>query len=177
MNNKIPTAEFGNQLENAYLCIMERKEYESIHRWIRKNYGKASRCEHCNTTTAKRYDWALIQKCEYSKNREVFIELCRSCHVKYDFTKERGKKISQSQLGEKNNFFGKKFTEEMKQKQRDKKVAKAVIAYNVETKESIPFQSIADCWKTLDLKKSNIIAYLKGRYNGQTYKGWQFTYC
>lgn len=85
--------------------------------------------------------------------------------------------ISKAQKGESNNFYGKHFTEEMKEKQRLKKISKPVKAFNVITSEEIIFKSIADCWKQLDLKKSNIIAYLKGRYNGKTYKGWQFTYC
>ena len=177
MENKIPTAEFVIQLKINYFCDMERKEYLSIHKWIRDNYGKASKCEHCNTTSAKRYDWGLIENYEYSRDRSVFMELCRSCHVKYDFTKERSDKISKSQTGEKNNFYGKSFTEDMKEKQRAKKVSKQVRAFNITTSEEIIFVSIADCWKQLNLKKSNIIAYLKGRYNGKTYKGWQFTYC
>lgn len=156
---------------------MERNEYLSIHKWIRDNYGKASKCEHCNTSNAKRYDWALKKGCEYSKDRTVFMELCRSCHVKYDFTKERSEKISKSQLGENNNFYGRNYTEEMKEKQRLKKISKPVKAFNINTSEELVFKSIAECWKNLNLKKSNIIAYLKGRYHGKTYKGWQFTYC
>jgi hypothetical protein len=156
---------------------MERKEYLTIHKWMRDNYGKASKCEHCNTTTSKRYDWALIANCEYAKDRDVFIELCRSCHVKYDFTEERASKISKSQTGVKNNFYGKKFTEEMKEKQRAKKVSKSIKAINTNTSEEIIFKSISECWKQLDLKKPNIIAYLKGRYHGKTYKGWKFSYC
>jgi NUMOD1 domain len=63
------------------------------------------------------------------------------------------------------------------QKQRSKKIAKPIKAYNTLTKETVEFPSIAQAWKSLELKKSNIIAYLKGRYNGKSYKGWQFTYC
>lgn len=155
---------------------MERKEYESIHRWMRKHYGKASKCEFCDTTTAKRYDWALKEGCQYSRDREVFIELCRSCHIKYDFTEKRSQKISLSQSGDKNNFFGKKFTEEMKQKQRDKKPCKPINCLH-ENGENLKFDSIRLAAEKLNLKKPNIISFLKGKYNGKTYKGWVFTYC
>ena len=64
----------------------------------------------------------------------------------------------------------------MKEKQRKKKISKPVKAFNTITNETFEYTSISECWKTLDLKKSNIIAYLKGRYNGKTYKGWVFTY-
>jgi len=156
---------------------MEKKQYAAIHKWLKDNYGKAHKCEFCKTTEAKRYDWALKQDFEYKKDRDSFIQLCRSCHIKYDFTDKRREKISKSQKGDKNNFFGKQFTEEMKEKQRAKKVSKSVEAVNLEMGKVLRVNSIAEAWKTLGLKKSNIIAYLKGRYNGKTYKGWQFTYC
>lgn len=166
--SKIPTAD---------LRITNSKLYNEIHSFIRKNYGKATCCsfQNCNGKS-KTFDWALKQGCEYKKDINCFIQLCRSCHVKYDFTIIRKEKISNSQTGTNNNFFGKVFTEEMKEKQRKKKISKPVKAFNTITNETFEYTSISECWKTLDLKKSNIIAYLKGRYNGKTYKGWVFTY-
>lgn len=155
---------------------MDKKEYTAIHKWLRDTYGKANHCENCSNHS-KRFDWALKKGCMYERNKESFIQLCRSCHLKYDFTQERRDKISISQKGENNNFFGKEFTEEMKLKQRAKKIAKSIKAFNIETNEERQFPSIAEAWKQLDLKKSNIISFLKGRYNGKSYKGWQFTYC
>ncbi len=93
------------------------------------------------------------------------------------FSQEWKNNISKAQKGKNNNFYGRHFTEEMKEKQRVKKISKPIKAFNTVTLEKIIFKSIADCWKQLNLKKSNIISYLKGRYNGKTYRGWQFTYC
>lgn len=155
---------------------MDKKEYTAIHKWLRDNYGKANHCEQCSNP-AKRFDWALKKNCNYEKNKNSFIQLCRSCHLKYDFTQDRKNKIAFSQTGINNNFFGREFTEEMKIKQRAKKISKPIKAFNVETKEEREFISIAETWKQLNLKKSNIIAFLKGRYNGKTYKNWEFTYC
>ena len=168
--SKIPTADS--------IRITNPKEYNDIHKWLKDNYGKANECKNDNCKgVSKTFDWALKEGFIYKKDISCFISLCRACHVKYDFTEQRSKKISNSQLGEKNNFYGKKFTEEMKERQRLKKISKPIKAFNTITLEEIVFKSISECWKTLDLKKSNIIAYLKGRYNGKTYKNWQFTYC
>ncbi|MEI6186943.1 MAG: hypothetical protein WCP46_00375 [Alphaproteobacteria bacterium] len=153
---------------------MNKKEYSALHKWLRENYPKKNICSHCGTTTAKVYDWALLQGCEYSKDITCFTELCRSCHVKYDFTKERSEKISLSQIGDKNNFFGKSFTKDMKDKQRTKKVCKPIICTKEE--QVLSFDSIRLAAEGLNLHKSNIIAFLKRRYNGKTYKGWTFTY-
>jgi hypothetical protein len=169
MESKIPTAES--------IRITNPKEYNEIHKWIRETYGKADRCENNECKgISKKFDWALKTNCSYKKDMTSFIQLCRSCHVAYDFTKQRSNKISKAQIGELNSFYGKCFTEEMKEKQRSKKISKSVRAFNINTSEEIIFISISECWKKLDLKKSNVIAYLKGRYNGKTYKGWEFTY-
>ena len=38
----------------------------------------------------KRFDWALRKEKNYTKLRESFMQLCRSCHAKYDST-DKGK--------------------------------------------------------------------------------------
>lgn len=107
-----------------------------IHYWINTKYGKAPKCEHCGTTTNKRYEWALKKGCDYEKKRENFISLCNSCHKKYDFTEETRKKMSKthkgrkasdeakenirkSKLGKKNPMYGKNLTKEHKKKISD----------------------------------------------------------
>lgn len=59
--------------------------YSHIHKWMRKTYGKASKCEHCDSTTAKRFEWSNISG-NYLKDRTDWQELCPSCHRKYDYT-------------------------------------------------------------------------------------------
>lgn len=64
---------------------ISKLEYNYIHNWIRKNYGKANTCEFCNVAGQKRYHWALKKGETYSKNISSFIQLCVKCHSKYDF--------------------------------------------------------------------------------------------
>lgn len=57
-----------------------------IHIWLRKNFIKKRMCEFCGfkSTHPLKIDWALIKGKEYQRKRENFMELCRSCHAKYD---------------------------------------------------------------------------------------------
>lgn len=69
--------------------------YASLHEWIARNFGKPSKCEHCNTEVAKRFEWA--NKGNYTRNREDWIRLCSSCHKTYDgivFNIKRMRKVS-----------------------------------------------------------------------------------
>lgn len=58
-------------------------DYGKIHHWLAKNYGKASKCEHCKGSD-KKYEWALLKGKTYEKNIDNFFQLCTSCHRKYD---------------------------------------------------------------------------------------------
>ena len=56
-------------------------EYDSIHNWLRFNYGKADYCENVACPgDSVRYDWALRFGCKYEGRRENFIKFCRICH-------------------------------------------------------------------------------------------------
>lgn len=85
--------------------------YSSVHIWLRKIYGKANRCEcsliglECRNVT-NMFDWALLKDKGYTKDRESFVQLCRSCHHRYDTE------------GEINPFFGKKHSQETRLKMR-----------------------------------------------------------
>lgn len=68
--------------------------YHALHGWITRNYGKASRCENINSKLgfpckkiSKNYDWAFINKEGYARDRNQYMELCHSCHMKYDKNK------------------------------------------------------------------------------------------
>lgn len=103
------------------------KGYSNIHIWMRKNYGRPRECEHCNSTEAKAYDWALIKGKEYAKDRSHFIRLCRSCHKKYDMSEKTREKCRIRMLGNTRN--------------RDH-LNKAVVLYNAE--EYLTFKSMKD---------------------------------
>lgn len=73
-----------------------------IHLWLRKNFKKKMICEFCGKIgkTPLSIDWAKLKNKSYKRKRENFIELCRSCHAKYDGKgKHLNMNISQSHPG------------------------------------------------------------------------------
>ena len=82
--------------ENHYNWKGKLASYFAKHIWLKTHFGKASKCENPNCVyprknaagsilkKPKRYDWALIRGREYEHKRENFIQLCPSCHKKYD---------------------------------------------------------------------------------------------
>jgi hypothetical protein len=69
-------------------------QYQKCHAWIYSHYGKATKCENdnCNFKYPKRYEWALRDGRTYSKNVDDYIQLCTSCHRKYDFSESTRQK-------------------------------------------------------------------------------------
>ncbi len=63
-------------------------EYDAVHRWVRKNFGSATKCENpeCSGNFIK-FHWAKKKHRAYIKKRENFWQLCVGCHVKQDKTK------------------------------------------------------------------------------------------
>lgn len=57
--------------------------YSTIHTWLIRTYGKATKCEDCGITSAKKYEWANISK-EYKRDIEDYKQLCVTCHDIYD---------------------------------------------------------------------------------------------
>jgi hypothetical protein len=57
--------------------------YHGVHIWMRKTFGKPSLCDHCGTTTAKKFNWANISL-KYRRLRSDWLRLCQSCHIKFD---------------------------------------------------------------------------------------------
>lgn len=60
--------------------------YSSIHQWLIKTFGKATKCVLCGDITKSKYEYALIKGENYDFKKENFIELCCSCHRRYDET-------------------------------------------------------------------------------------------
>jgi len=62
--------------------------YASLHEWVVKTLGRPSYCEHCDTKTAKRFEWANRSH-TYKRVNTDWIRLCTSCHRKYDLKHKR----------------------------------------------------------------------------------------
>ena len=61
-------------------------EYRYIHQWLADSFGKANRCDNpnCKHEYPRKFEWALIWGREHERNRANYIQLCLSCHRKYD---------------------------------------------------------------------------------------------
>jgi hypothetical protein len=57
--------------------------YSSKHKWIVREYGRATKCEHCGKTGGL-IDWANVSK-QYQRSREDYKQLCRKCHIAFDY--------------------------------------------------------------------------------------------
>jgi hypothetical protein len=70
------------------------REYSSIHQWLKRKFGKASKCsfKRCKGRS-KNYHWALRKNKEYDYKKSNFFQLCVSCHAKYDETPEKLEKM------------------------------------------------------------------------------------
>lgn len=75
-------------------------KHSALHVWLRSCYGKANKCENrekhfldfeCNRKTNV-FEWALRKGFKYLRRRHHFVQLCKSCHLKYDHTSEEIKK-------------------------------------------------------------------------------------
>ncbi len=64
-------------------------KYTRIHKWLKKRYGNARKCQSrkCPKETW-RFEWAKIKGKKYDKKRSNFKQLCRDCHIKYDYMKK-----------------------------------------------------------------------------------------
>lgn len=68
---------------DEWQTIKEPKNYNTLHAWIRRNYGTPSECEHCGATESKKFEWANISG-EYKLERSDWARLCCQCHRRYD---------------------------------------------------------------------------------------------
>lgn len=55
----------------------------ALHSWVARRLGKPSKCEHCGSTTAKRYEWSNISR-QYKRSLDDWQRLCTKCHMIYD---------------------------------------------------------------------------------------------
>jgi len=63
--------------------------YNSAHKWLAYHFGKANKCERCDTRSSSKYEYALLKGKKHEKKRENYIKLCAFCHKSYDGIIER----------------------------------------------------------------------------------------
>lgn len=73
----MPSPKRGKQYPHLW---RDDVKYGALHLQVYKKYGKAKKCIHCGTE--ENVEWA--NKSNEYKNVDDFIELCSSCHKKYD---------------------------------------------------------------------------------------------
>lgn len=78
--------------------------YVAIHTWLKKKVGKATKCSNPNCSypkpvkyrkpiqNPKRFEWASISR-KTKRDTKDWVELCPSCHRKYDINKLTLKQI------------------------------------------------------------------------------------
>lgn len=77
--NKIQVGELHPRWKGKFLT------YTGIHKWLERQYGKASACLNLDCSKrSKVYQWAKKRRCKYYRLRDNFTMLCASCHQKYD---------------------------------------------------------------------------------------------
>src|SRR3990167_5589544 len=57
--------------------------YGALHHWVYRKLGHPKKCEDCETTIAKRYEWANISK-KYKRDISDWKRFCSKCHRAFD---------------------------------------------------------------------------------------------
>lgn len=80
-------------------------KHTKIHKKLIAKYGNAKLCEssNCDSVSPKRFEWALKRGHQYSTNKEDYLQLCPSCHRKYDFNEDIRAKLSSLKKGQLHN--------------------------------------------------------------------------
>jgi hypothetical protein len=91
-----------------------KAEYARLHRWVNRTFPTPAECDHCKTQEAKQYDWASVDN-RYTRIREDWEYLCRSCHIKSD---GRINQLKKGLEGSKPWNLGKKMSDEARAKMR-----------------------------------------------------------
>lgn len=84
---------------------IKKSRHGNLHKRLKEKFGHASKCEseNCTHDNPKRFEWALRKGCEYSSDAKDYIQLCCSCHRKYDFNEGIRQKLKAKKYGDKHN--------------------------------------------------------------------------
>lgn len=65
------------------MLFAQTQQYNTIHKWVARNFGKATYCTFSKNHKATRYHWANISG-KYKKDRNDWQPLCVKCHFQFD---------------------------------------------------------------------------------------------
>jgi len=83
---------------------LDKTTHNRLHRQLIKINGKAAKCEAGDCSgKSKIFQWALRKGHSYSNKKEDYIQLCVSCHRKYDFNENIRAKLKAKKMGELHN--------------------------------------------------------------------------
>lgn len=112
--------------------LKQHRKYDAVHHWIKRNYGKATKCEMLNCISETRKEWSLKKGFEYDFDINNFWQLCASCHRKYDWTEEQTRKLSEIM---KKRVFTPEIRRNMSKGQQGRKLPPEVIKKMVESQK------------------------------------------
>lgn len=84
---------------------ISKNEHTKYHKHLKRKFGKACKCENinCQSINTKRFEWAKRKDRSYTSDADDYIQLCPSCHRKYDFNEDIREKLKSKKRGENNN--------------------------------------------------------------------------
>ena len=83
-NRGIPRPQYVKDAISKANWKGDKVGYAGLHKWVNEKLGKAKLCGHCGSTNLdKHYEWANKSHV-YKRNLDDWIQLCQSCHKKYD---------------------------------------------------------------------------------------------
>lgn len=79
-----------NKGSNNVMWKGDKVKYAGVHMWMVANYGNPSTCDFCRRDNlwGRSIDWANIDG-KYTRTRETWLRLCKSCHKSYDLSKRQ----------------------------------------------------------------------------------------
>jgi len=151
---------------NNLIGGINRNLHSRIHSWLRNEFGRADHCEFCGINKkynpqGRKFNYALKKDCDYDFNRENYLQLCTSCHRKYDMTDEIREKIIKNIPSQRGKIRGKHQT------------AKAI--YSIDTNGNKEyFDSLLSACDKYNYKIANISMCLTGKNSRAYEKYWQY---
>ena len=113
-NKKIGEAQKGEKGNN---WKGDNITYNSLHWWIRRTYGSATKCENSKCLgESKNFEWALLKNCNYERRRDNFWQLCRKCHFNYDLKNNQRTKFNEGRILAQKSRIGSHHSKESKEK-------------------------------------------------------------